>query len=154
MTVGSGLLIDGTSELESVDDACGRKINKLIELIGDNVVTDLSCSEGINKNTYGLSNADCIGDLNLTLGGKACCNNVLCKISCGIGSTAVNLCGVLAGESSAAVSAVSAVCINDYLSAGKTAVAVRSADNEATGGLTRIFVSSSIRSLPTMGAIT
>ena len=55
--------------------------------------------------------------------------NVMCCISC----RTVNLGAVLSGESSAAVTGISAVGVNDDLTSGKTCIAVRSSDHETSG---------------------
>src|SRR5699024_8024231 len=57
----------------------------------------------------------------------------LCNVSCGVCRRAVNFCRVFAAERSAAVARVSAVCIDNYLSSGKSAVALRSADYKPSG---------------------
>ena len=75
------------------------------------------------------------GELYLALVRKAVCYDILCNISCSICARTVYLGAVLAGECSAAVTGISAVGINYYLTAGKTCITMRSADNETAGGI-------------------
>ena len=57
------------------------------------------------------------------------------RVRCGT----VDLGGILAAECAAAVTGISAVCIDDYLTAGNAAVAVRAAGDESAGGVDMIF---------------
>ena len=95
----------------------------------------LAGAEGVDVDGSRLCNADRIGELDLRSVGIACCHQVLCDITGCIGSASVDLGAVLAGEASAAVTACSAVGVDDDLTAGKTCIALGSADDETTGGI-------------------
>ena len=79
-----------------------------------------------------MGNSDRIGKLDLTLIGKSCYNDVLSNITCCVGCGTIHLCAVLSGEGAAAVTGISAVGVYDDLSACKSAVSVRAADNETS----------------------
>ena len=93
-------------------------------------------AEGINANRKRVSNADSVSKLKLAFVGKPRRNNVFRNISCGISGASVNLCRVFARKSSAAVARISAVGVNNYLSACKAAVARRTPITKLPVGLT------------------
>ena len=80
-----------------------------------------------------MRNADCVGQLNLALVSQTCGNDVLCHITGCVSCRTVNLGAVFSGESSAAVTGISAVGVYDDFSSGQSAVTVRSADYETSG---------------------
>src|SRR5205085_2292662 len=70
-----------------------------------------------------------------TLRGEAGRNNILGNIARHVGSRAIDLGRILAAEGAAAVASSTAVGIDNNLTAGQAAVAVRSAFKEAAGGI-------------------
>ena len=139
VTVCSQLSVLRTAEVKGLDDSSGTKVKYLVNSLAELVIGNLSCAEGIDHYGNRLCNADSICKLYLALVGKTCGNDVLCNISCSVSGTSVNLCGVLSGESSSAVTCISAVGVNDYLSSCQTAVALRAADNESACGIYEIL---------------
>ena len=87
----------------------------------------------VNRNVHGVGNTDGVGNLDLALFCQAGSNDVLSHVAAGISGRTVYLCGILAGESTAAVGAGTAVSIHNDLTTGQTAVTLRSADDEAAG---------------------
>ena len=81
------------------------------------------------------SNADGIGQLDLTLGSQTCGNHILGDPAGSVSGGTVDLAGILAAESTAAVTSVAAVGVNDNLAAGQAGVALRAAHNKAAGGV-------------------
>ena len=96
----------------------------------------------VNRNVHGVGNTDGVGNLDLALFCQAGSNDVLSHVAAGISGRTVYLCGILAGESTAAVGAGTAVSI--HKTTGQTAVTLRSADDETAGRVIRNFVSLSI----------
>ena len=92
-------------------------------------------SEGIHHDGNRIRYTDSIGQLNFALVGKAGSHDVLSHIAGSIGSTAVYLRGVLAGESAAAMTCPAAIGIYDNLAARETGVTLRAADNELARGV-------------------
>ena len=135
MTVSRKLSVNRLSQIEIVNDSSRTKVKGFGNDFFENIIRKYACAEGVNHNRYGVSNTDCISKLNLTLFSKLSRYNVLCNISCRISCRTVNLCRVLTREAAAAVSAYAAVCINDYLSACKTAVACGAACNKSACGV-------------------
>ena len=131
MTVCGKFFVNRFSEVESVNNCRRTKVEYLVNNLRKLIVAYFACAECFNKNRNRLCNTDCICKLNLALIGKTCGNNILCNPTSGISGTSVNLCRVLARKCTAAVAGISAVCINNNFSAGKTRVACRAADNES-----------------------
>ena len=135
MAISGKLLVLGLAEFECGNDSCGTKVKYLVYSFADLFVAYLTCAEGVNKYGYGSCNTDSVCKFNFTLFSKACSYDILCNISCCVSCGTVNLCRVLTGECAAAVTSISAVCINDNLTSCKTAVALRSAYYETACGV-------------------
>ena len=135
MTVCRKVLIDGLAEVEGFDDCSGTEVEYLVNDFCKSFIAYLAGAVGVDKNRERSCNADSVCDLNLTSFSRACRYDILCNVTSHISRASVNLGGILTGERAAAVGSVSAVGVNDDLTTGKTAVAVRTAYNEATGGV-------------------
>ncbi len=88
-----------------------------------------------------MSDTDCVGKLDLAFVGKTCCYDILCHVTCCVSCRTVYLCAVFSGESSAAVTSISAVGVYDDLTSGQAAVTVRSADYKTSGRVDKNLVS-------------
>ena len=135
MTIGSEVLVNGATKLKLLDNSRGTKVNELVNSVNDSFLINGCSAEGIDHYGYGLCNTDSVCDLHLTLLCKAGLNDVLRNVSCRIGCTTVNLCGVLTGECAAAVARVTAVGVNNDLTTGETCIALRTANYETAGGV-------------------
>ena len=135
MTESGNLSVNGSSQIKRFDDCGGAKVKQLINDCRNLAVCNNAGAECVNKNRNGLLNADCVSKLNLAFLCKTCRNYIFGNITGCICSGAVNLCGVFAAECAAAVAGISAVCINNNLSARKTAVTLRTADNKSARGV-------------------
>ena len=62
----------------------------------DGFFFDYRCAGSIDHERNGFGNADCVGDLHLTLVGQSRRDDILGHIANGIGGRAVNLRGVFA----------------------------------------------------------
>ena len=133
MAVCCGLLVDRAAKIQHLDDACRTQVKVLADHFHNLLLRNLSGSEGVYVDGGRLCDTDCIGELNLHAVCIAGCNQVLRNIACRICRRAVYLGAVLAGEGSAAVTANSAVGVNNDLTAGQTCITVRSADDKASG---------------------
>ena len=135
MTVSGYLAVDGTAKVEALDDRRRTKINKLRDLGFDLGFRYVSSAKGINKNRYRLCYTDSVCNLNLALVGKSGFYNILGNVTGRITSGTVNLCGVFTRESTATVTCISAIGINNDLTTGKTRITRRTADYKTTGGV-------------------
>ena len=139
MSVSCCLLVDRTTKIQHLNDACRAKVKVFSDDLYQLLVRKLSGSVGICHNGGRLCHADGIGKLDLALLGKSCCHNVLCNITRCISCRTVYLCAVLSGESAAAVTGISAVGIYDDLTSGKTCITVRPSDYKTACGVDKIF---------------
>ena len=130
MAVCRSLFVNRAAKVKLFNDCGGTEIETCKQHLFKLCIGHCSRSESVNTDGDGFCNADSIGKLNFAAFCIALCNDILCRITCRIGSGPVNLCGILSGEAAAAVSSDAAVGINDYLSAGQAGIALRSADNE------------------------
>ena len=82
-----------------------------------------------------MGHTDGVGKLDLTLVSQSGSYHILGHITCRVSCGTVHLGAVLTGECAAAVTGISAVGVYNDLTAGQSAVAVRSADHETACGV-------------------
>ncbi len=90
-------------------------------------------AEGIDEHRNRLRYADHVGELHLAALRQFRRHDVFCHVARHVRRAAVDLGGIFAGKCAAAVAAHAAVRIDDDFSAGETAIALRSADDESPG---------------------
>ena len=98
-------------------------------------VAQLAGAEGFDEHADGLGHADGVGELDFGLVGEAGGHDVLGDVAGNVGSGAVDLGRIFAGECAAAVTAHAAVGVHDDLAAGEAGIAHGSADDEAASGI-------------------
>ena len=103
----------------------------LVHELRDLLVGNLAGAFGVDRDVHRLGHADRVRDLHLALARDARRDDVLRDVARGVGSRAVDLGRILAGERAAAVRRGAAVGVDDDLAAGEPGVAVRAADLEA-----------------------
>ena len=130
MSVSCGLFVDRTAQIKHLDDSCWSQIEVFANDLYQFSIGQLAGSEGINSDRSRSCNTDSIGELDLTLVSKSCCNDVLCCVTCCISCRTIYLGAVFSGECSAAVTGISTIGVYDDLTSGQTTVSVRSSDNE------------------------
>ena len=96
---------------------------------------ELAGAEGVHHDRNRLRHADRVGQLHFAALRQAGGHDVLGHVARHVAGRAVHLRRILAGERAAAVPAHAAVGVHDDLAAGEAGVAVRSADDEAAGGI-------------------
>ena len=139
MAVCRSLFVDRTAKIKHFDDSSRTKIEILTDNLYQLRIGYFTCSKCFHMNRSRMCNTNCIGKLDLTLVCQSCCNDILCNITCCIGSRTVNLCAVLSRESAAAVTSCSTIGIYDDLTSGKTAVSIWSTDNETSGRIDKVL---------------
>ena len=92
-------------------------------------------TEGVDHDRQRLGNADGVGQLDFAAVGQTGGDHVLCDPARGIRGGAVDLGAVLAAKGAAAVTAVTAVGVDDDLAAGEARVAHGTANDKASGGV-------------------
>ena len=141
MTVSCYLFVDRAFQVEVFDDRCGTQVKVFVYDFCDFVIRDFACAECVNQYGNGFCNADRVSQLNFTF---CCCAgsyDVFRNVSCCVASGTVYFCRVFTGESAAAVSCVTTVCINDDFSACQTGVTHRAADYESACRVDVVFCS-------------
>ena len=135
MAVGRRLAVDGTPQVEALDNAFRRQrevgAHQLLQLRR----IELAGAEGIDQHADRLGYADGVGQLDFAAVGKAGGHDVLGDVARHVGRRAVDLCRILAAEGAAAVTAHAAVGVDDDLAAGQAGVAHGAADHKAAGGV-------------------
>ena len=139
MTVGSQLTVDGTAQVQHVNNGLRTQVEDLFHGLCQNFVLHLAGAEGIHIDGYRMSHTNGIGQLDLALVCQAGCHNVLGNIPGCIGSGAVHLGRVLTREGAAAMTTIAAIGVHDDLASGQTAVTMRAAYNKASGGVYKVL---------------
>src|SRR5689334_23115384 len=130
MAIGGRLPEDRTAKLEVLDDAPRRHrevlAHEFIQIVHGHLLRIFRIDEDGDR----ISHTDRISQLHFALVGQAGCDDVFCDVTSHVRRRAVDLCGVLARERAAAVTAVTAVRVYDDLTAGEACIAHRAADDE------------------------
>ena len=137
VTVVGGLLVDGPPELESVDDLAGAKVEVGLDdgeeiLVG---AATLGGTVGVDEDGEGVRDTDGVRDLHEGAVGEAGGDERLGDPPGGVGSRAIDLGGVLAGEGTTTVGAPTTIGIDDDLTASETGVTLGTTDDEPAGGV-------------------
>src|SRR5580692_1631077 len=133
MPVGGGWLIDWALQIQRLDDSGGPEIEQLAQGRREFVLGHDAGVEGVYQQRDRLGNADRIRDLDFAFGRESCCDDVFRDVTRHVTRRAIDLARVLAREGAATMTAVAAVGVDDYFAAGESAIAMRSADDEAAG---------------------
>ena len=137
MAVSGGFFVDRRAQLEASLNAVGSHIENGVQTVGNLLVgeVDVACAIGVDEEAHRLSHADSVSHLHENFVGNAGSYSVFSHVASSVGSRTVDLAWVLARESTAAVSAATSVGVDDDFAAGETRVAVRTTDNELSGGV-------------------
>ena len=111
----------------------GREREALPHQALEHAVGDAAGAEGVDVERHRLGDADGVGELHLDALGEAGGDQVLGHVPRHVAGRAIDLGRILAREGAAAVTAEAAVGVDDDLAAGEAAVALRAADDEASG---------------------
>src|SRR5579883_1179328 len=118
MTVGRGLLVDGTKQIEMVNDRRGPQVENFGHRLSDSLFGQPSRSERLDEHAHGMRDADGVGNLDLATIGQSGGDDVLGDPARGVSSGAIDFGRILTGERAAAVASHPAVGIGDDLAAG------------------------------------
>src|SRR3954470_19705612 len=135
VAVGGRAAIDGLVELQRAADVGRGEPEHLRQNLLELALVDLAGAVRVDQNRHRVGDADGIGDLDGAALSESRRDDVLGEITRGIGSRAIDLGRVLAGEGAAAVRGVTAVGIDNDLAAGQAAVAIRPANHKIAGGI-------------------
>ena len=133
VTVSRSLLVNRTAEVKHFDNAGRSQVKMFPDDLCQLLITKFAGSECLDHNGGGLSHTNRIGQLDLNLVCKPGRNQVLRDITGCISAGAVHFGAVLAGESSATVPCISAICIHNSLASLEAGIAMRTSDDKTTG---------------------
>jgi len=133
VAIGGGLdePVAALLEVEVDGDHPGPEVEVLLDDLEDLLVGDRAGAVRVDEHRQGLGHADGVGHLHEAAAGEAAGHDALGRLPGDVGTAAVDLGGVLAGEGAATVGAPAAVGVNDDLAAGEPRVAVGASDDEA-----------------------
>src|SRR6266446_4612118 len=123
VAISGGSFVNRTAQVERFNNALRRQHEKLADQRGDFFFGNGGRAEGFRHNGDRLGNADGVSQLHFRLSRETSGHNVLCDVARHVAGRTVYLRGILARECAAAVTAVSAVGVDDNLAAGQTRVA-------------------------------
>lgn len=132
VAVRGGDLVLGLLEVELLDDDSRLKVEVVADDLDELLVALLGGSVGVDKDGEGLSDTDGVRELDEDTASEAGSDEGLGDPASGVGSRAVDLRPVLAGEGSSTVGSPSSVGVDDDLATSETSVSLGSTDDEAT----------------------
>jgi len=134
VTIRGRFSVDRPLEVEVPDEATWAEI-EVPEYDLKNLtigLSALSSSVGIDVDTEGVGNTNCVGNLDKDTIAEFSSYEGLGDPPGSIGCTAVDLSWVLSGEGSTTMGTPSSVCVDDDLAAGKTCVTMWATTGEAS----------------------
>src|SRR6201984_2863008 len=131
MAVGGRVLVNWTAQIEGFNDRFGGELESFAHDFGDFFFWNGGGAEAVYHHGNGLRYTDGVGELDFCFGGEAGGDDVFGDVTRHVAGRAVHFGWIFAGESAAAVTAVSAVSVHDNLAASETRVAHGTADDEA-----------------------
>ena len=141
MAVLGRLEVDGLGEIQLLDDDTGAEVEVVTDDLDELVRVLLRGAVRVDVDGEGLGDTDGVRELDEGTAGEAGGDERLGDPAADVGSRAIDLGEVLAGESTTTVSAPAAVGVDDDLAAGETGIALRATDDEQAGGLDLVSVS-------------
>src|SRR5215472_1030292 len=135
MSVRGSRLVYRPAQVERFDDALGSQREILADEVGDLFFGNGGGAEGVDHNRNGLGDADGVGELDFRAVRETGSHNVLGDVAGHVASGTIDLRRILAGEGATAVSAVTAVGVDNDFTAGEAGIAHGSADDETAGGV-------------------
>ena len=139
MSISCGLFVNWSSQIEHLNNSCWTKIEVFTYNFNQFLITQLPCTIGINGDGSWMCHTNCIGKLNLTLISKSCCHNILCNISCCIGSRAIHLRAILSRESTTTMTSISTIGIHNDLSSCQARISMWSTNHKSSRWIDKEF---------------
>lgn len=132
MAVLGGFLVDGSQEVEFLDDVAWAEVEVLLDNADEVLIGEafLHGAVGLDVNGEGVGETDGVGDLDEHSVAEATSDQGLGDVSCIVGSRSVNLGGVLTGEGTTTMGSPATIGINNNLSASETGVSLGSTNDE------------------------
>jgi len=137
VSVVSGLLVDGSLELQLLDDHARSEIKVLFndpQQIGIGL-SSLDGSVGVHKDGERVGNTNSVGNLNQHAIAKLLSNQRFGNPPGSIGSGSVYLGGILSGESTTTMSSPTTISIDDNLTTSQASITLGPSDYETARGI-------------------
>src|SRR5262249_16288591 len=131
--------IDRAAQFQRINNAARRQREILADERYQPIFAKLAGAKRVYEDADRLGDADGIGQLYFATFRQAGSDGVFSDVTRDIGSRAIHLGGIFAGEGAAAVPAHATVGIHDDLASGQAGIAHGAADYEAAGGIDVIF---------------
>ena len=135
MAVGCRLLVDGSQQIQALDDAGWSQGEVLFDQFHDGFFRNGIGPIGVHADGNRPCHTDGIRQLDFAFPGQAGCHHVLGYVTGCVGRTPVHLGGILPGESAAPMTGHAAIGIHDDFPPGQTGIPLRTADDEPAGGI-------------------
>ena len=141
VTVLGSLAVDGVGEVKLLDDDTGAHVEVGVDDVNELLGAPVRGTVGLNEDGERLGDTNGVGELDESTASELGVDEGLGDPTGEVGSRAVDLAVVLAGEGTTTVSTPATVGVNDDLTASKTGVTLGTTDDEKTGGLDLVSVS-------------
>ena len=150
MSVGGGLLVNGVQQIKHFLYAVWTKVKVFAHKLGKPCGFHASGAKSFYQDRSRLSNANGIGNLDLTTIGQPGSDNILCDVSAGIGGGPVDLGWIFAGEctttvgssggrSAAPMACSAAIGIHDDFAPGKSAISHWTTDDKLSSRVNMVL---------------
>ena len=130
-----GLAVDGVDKVELLDNDTGAHVEVGVDDLNKLLGAAVRGAVGLNEDGEGLGDTNGVGELDESTASKLGVDEGLGDPTGEVGSRAVDLAVVLAGEGTTTVSTPATVGVNDNLAASKTGVTLRTTNDEVAGRL-------------------
>jgi hypothetical protein len=137
------LAVDGVDEVELLDNDTRTHVEVGVDDLNKLLGALVGGAVGLNEDGERLSNTNGVGELDESTAGELGVNERLGDPTGEVGSRAVDLAVVLAGESSTTVGTPATVGVDDDLAASETGVTLGTTNDEVARGLDLQIVSQS-----------
>ena len=141
VTVLGSLAVDGVGEVKLLDDDTGTHVEVGVDDLNELRGALLRGAVGLNEDGERLSDTNGVGELDESTASELGVDEGLGDPTGEVGSRAVDLAVVLAGEGTTTVSTPATVGVNDDLTASKTGVTLGTTNDEVARGLNLYCVS-------------
>jgi hypothetical protein len=130
-----GLAVDGVDEVELLDNDTGAHVEVGLDDLDELAGALVGGAVGLDEDGERLSDTNGVGELDEGTAGKLGVDERLGDPAGEVGSRAVDLAVVLAGEGTTTVSTPATVGVDDDLAASETGVTLRTTNDEVAGRL-------------------
>lgn len=130
-----GLAVDGLGEVELLDNDTGTHVEVGVDDVDELLGALVGGAVGLDEDGEGLGDTNGVGELDKRTAGELGVNEGLGDPAGEVGSRAVDLAVVLAGEGTTTVGTPATVGVDDDLTASKTGVTLGTTNDEVAGGL-------------------